>query len=142
MNEQLLLFKLSSLGRCLDRIESRVPESSEILSRDYDLQDIISLNLQRAVQTCVDIASHIIADLDLKPPLTMAESFERLYQAGVISYKTKDRMKKSVGFRNIAVHEYFSINWDIVYTVSTKNLHDFKEFSSEVRNWFKSQENY
>jgi len=27
-------------------------------------------------------------------------------------------------------------------TVSTKNLHDFKEFSSEVRNWFKSQENY
>jgi uncharacterized protein YutE (UPF0331/DUF86 family) len=137
MNEEVLLFKLSSLMRCLKRIEFRVPENAEVLARDFDLQDIISVNLQRAVQTCVDIASHIISELDLKPPLTMAQSFERLSEAGIISDNVNERMKKSVGVRNIAVHEYFSIDWGIVYNVSTQNLHDFKDFASEIRAWFK-----
>lgn len=41
-------------------------------------------------------------------------------------------MNKAVGFRNIAVHAYQEINWEIVYAVITKRLVDFVEFARAV----------
>ena len=49
MNDQVILSKLTSLKRCVDRIQSKTPPTAADLNRDLDLQDIISLNLQRAV---------------------------------------------------------------------------------------------
>jgi len=37
--------KLESLCRCIGRIEAKRPETVKILKTDYDVQDIISLNL-------------------------------------------------------------------------------------------------
>ena len=53
MDKQTLLNKIASLKRCIQRIKDKVPENSRILQDDYDLQDIVSVNLQRAVQVCV-----------------------------------------------------------------------------------------
>jgi hypothetical protein len=54
MDKQIILRKIASLKRCIDRIENKIPETSEKLQTDYDSQDIVSLNLQRAVQVCVN----------------------------------------------------------------------------------------
>jgi uncharacterized protein YutE (UPF0331/DUF86 family) len=48
------------------------------LQEDWDLQDIIALNMTRAVQLCVDIAAHVVAERDQAPPGTMGEAFEHL----------------------------------------------------------------
>ena len=132
MDRQTLLNKIASLKRCIQRIEDKSPENSRILENDYDLQDIVSLNLQRAVQVCVDIAAHLNAEMALKAPESMVESFENLTTAGIISTEICTRMKKSVGFRNIAVHEYSTISWDIVFSILTKNLDDFRLFAKEI----------
>ena len=116
MDDMILLSKLESLKHCLERIQSKMPISKEALHTDWDLQDIMTLNLQRAVQTCVDIAAHLVAELSLPTPMNMAESFARLEQAEVIRATTSERMMKSVGFRNVIVHAYETIlqrRWDI-----------------------------
>ena len=41
------------------------------------------MNLSRAVQLCVDIGAHLIADLDVPPPDTMGKTFDTLRDAGV-----------------------------------------------------------
>jgi uncharacterized protein YutE (UPF0331/DUF86 family) len=135
VTRDVILSKLSSLKRCLQRIEAKIPTQAEALHQDLDAQDIVSLNLQRAVQQCVDIAAHVIAELDLQAPLSMAEGFERLKQAGILTPHTSHRMQKAVAFRNIAVHDYCSINWDIVHSISTDHLKDFKDFAKEVMLW-------
>jgi len=135
IDKQAILRKIASLKRCIDRIEEKIPETSEKLQTDYDSQDIVSLNLQRAVQICVDIAAHLNAQLAVRAPESMIKSFENLNRLGIISDKICERMKKSVGFRNIAVHEYSTINWDIVFSVSTTNLNDFRQFSKEIVTW-------
>jgi uncharacterized protein YutE (UPF0331/DUF86 family) len=43
-----------------------------------------------------------------------------------------NRLRKAVGFRNIAVHSYQSINWDIVHAIATDHLEDFEEFARAV----------
>jgi len=124
--------KLESLRRCLWRLSQKRPDSLEKLLEDYDLQDILSVNLERAVQICVDLAAHLIADMDEQAPATMAESFELLRQRGVLSPTTAERMKKAVGFRNIAVHTYQKIDWQIVFNIVRNHLTDFEDFAREI----------
>ena len=76
MDQNLIAEKLESLRRCVQRVQRKCPPTAEELMEDPDLQDIISLNLTRAVQLSVDIAVHILADLDVKPPDTMGGAFD------------------------------------------------------------------
>jgi uncharacterized protein YutE (UPF0331/DUF86 family) len=41
-------------------------------------------------------------------------------------------MRKAVGFRDIAVHNYEEINWGIVHQVCRHHLSDFREFAQAL----------
>ncbi|MBT3312706.1 MAG: DUF86 domain-containing protein [Deltaproteobacteria bacterium] len=139
MDKNIILSKIESLQRCTERIKEKTPASSDMLMKDWDLQDIIVLNLQRATQVCVDIASHIISQLNTKTPMTMADTFSELQETEIITAQIADRMIKSISFRNISVHQYQDIDWNIVYSIITCNLDDFKEFAKEVLRWINQQ---
>jgi len=132
MDRELINQKLESLRRALQRVSDKCPESIEVLTSDFDAQDIIALNLTRAVQLSIDIGSHLIAGTDYPPPTTMGQVFEVMNKAGFIEAELADRMKKAVGFRNLAVHNYDAINWAIVYAIATRHLNDFKAFARAV----------
>jgi uncharacterized protein YutE (UPF0331/DUF86 family) len=132
MDKQLIAEKLETLRSSIKRIESRLPQSIDVLRSDHDIQDIITLNLTHAVQLCVDIAAHIIAETEAKPPSTMAETFEVLATLGILTSDLANRMRKAVGFRNVAVHNYQAVNWDIVYSICAHNLQDFKSFALAI----------
>lgn len=132
MDNDVVSAKLESLRRCLNRIRAKTPESVEILVGDYDLQDIISINLQRAVHVCVDIANHLIADSDAEPPSTLGQAFDTLASLDVIPSNVAARLKGAVGFRNIAVHAYQTVDWEIVYNLITTRLEDFETFAARV----------
>ena len=50
MDTDVIKAKLVSLQRCMQRIRQKTPSSAQHLAADFDLQDILILNLQRAVQ--------------------------------------------------------------------------------------------
>jgi len=124
--------KLESLRHCLQRIETKCPADAQTLATDPDLQDIVALNLSRAVQVCVDIGAHLISGMEVQPPDTMGQTFDLLAQAGVLTEALASSLKKAVGFRNIAVHSYESINWHIVHSIAKNHLVDFSEFARVV----------
>lgn len=132
MDPTIVHEKLESLRRCLERIRHKCPNSADALRKDLDAQDIVSLNLSRAVQLCVDIASHVLAATDQPPPETMGQSFDRLADAGLIAESLAGRMKAAVGFRNIATHSYREIDWNIVHSIATDHLSDFEDFARAV----------
>lgn len=132
MDRDLVETKLESLRRCVERIAGKTPASVEQLVRDPDAQDIIALNLQRAVQLSVDVAAHLIAETDVAPPSTMAENFEILRKLQIIDPILAERLIKAVGFRNIAVHSYQAINWNVVYQICRHHLDDFRQFTKTV----------
>lgn len=132
MDRLIVERKLDSLQRCIERVTTRRPGSVEALKADIDLQDVLVLNISRAVQICVDLATHLLSDLPLPPPDTMGAAFDRLAEAGILEADLSLRMRKAVGFRNIAVHAYDTIDWEIVYFIATERLQDFKEFARTV----------
>jgi uncharacterized protein YutE (UPF0331/DUF86 family) len=130
MDRQVVEQKLESLRRCLLRVTERCPLDAASLERDVDAQDIITLNLTRAVQVSVDLAAHLIASRDVPAPNTMGQSFEALASLGLISPLLAIRMKKAVGFRNIAIHNYDAIDWHIVHSICQRSLNDFRDFAT------------
>ena len=135
MNSIVIASKLESLRRCLDRIISKKPKSLDQLLEDIDMQDILALNLERSVQLCVDIANHILSSLDDSPAMSMAESFERLSEKGIIPNKLSVNLKKAVGFRNLSVHAYDKIDWQLVWNILEGDLLDLVLFLECVENF-------
>jgi Protein of unknown function DUF86. len=84
MDRELIEEKLESLRRCVRRVEEKRLSSVEALEEDWDTQDILSVNLTRAVQLSVDIGAHIVAESDQPSPDTMAEAFGRLHDMGLL----------------------------------------------------------
>jgi len=132
MDREVVEQKLESLRRCLRRIETKCPADAATLVADMDIQDIVSLNLSRAVQISVDIGAHLIAGMEVPPPDTMGQTFDLLAQEGVLNGELASNLKKAVGFRNIAVHNYESIDWNIVHSIVKYHLADFSEFAKVV----------
>ena len=124
--------KLLSLNRCLGRVKLHTPANVEALQSDFDTQDIICLNIQRAVQISVDIAAYILAEQLHEQTPTMAETFLILSKYGILESQLASRLAKAVGFRNIAVHEYNTLDMNILYSIITKEIGCFYEFSDTV----------
>lgn len=135
MDKQIVDQKLESLRRCIERIQEKQPVTAKELTKDFDKQDIVSLNLSRAVQLTVDIGLHIISGLSSPVPDTMGQTFDVLADKHVISNELAVKLKKSVGFRNVAVHNYDSINWDIVHSIVDLHLKDFSEYAKAIVAW-------
>jgi len=132
MDKMIIAKKIDSILRCLNRIQQRLPETEADFIKDYDAQDVVVLNLTRAVQMNVDIATHILANTDLAVPTTMAEAFTNLERLHIITPEIADKMRRSVGYRNIAVHNYDDIDLTITYEIARLHLEDFKDYLKQI----------
>lgn len=133
MDTELVTSKLDSLARCVERLESKTPETLEVLQKDIDAQDIIAVNLERAVQLCVDITLHWISTRSQIPvPETMAESFMAMAAQDELPEPIARDLISAVGFRNLSVHAYDKINWEIVWKIITQHLDVFPKFAAHI----------
>lgn len=132
MSDRVLEAKAEALRRCIARIRATCPATSDALASDVDAQDIVSVNLIRAVQLAVDMATHAAVAQGLPPPTTMGESFERLVEGGRLGADLGRRLRGAVGFRNIAVHAYDHIDWTVVHALATTRLGDLEAFAKAL----------
>jgi uncharacterized protein YutE (UPF0331/DUF86 family) len=129
MNTELILTKLQSLSRCTSRIESKMnPKFYE----DIDSQDVVLLNLQRAIQLSIDLGAILLKELNIEIPNSRSEIFQKLFEQNIITFELATTMSRSVGFRNLAVHEYSRVDLEKVFYLSKSELHIFFEFGKAV----------
>jgi uncharacterized protein YutE (UPF0331/DUF86 family) len=96
------------------------------------LQDIILHNLQISIQGCIEIASHITSDEGWTVPDTLAGLFDTFAKYKIISDGLNEKLKKRVGFRNIIIHEYQTIDLNKVYKILKEDLKDIYSFLKQV----------
>ena len=131
----IIYAKTGNIQRCFKRIRDVTHMDPESLE-DLDKQDIFVLNLQRAVEATIDIAAHVVASEGLGFASTIRENFKFLHQADIIDQDLSERMQAMVGFRNIAVHDYQSLNTAILKAIMEKHLKDIEEFYSLILHKF------
>ena len=131
MKNDVVLNKISVIERCKKRILDVYDQKPENL-KDYTKQDSIILNIQRACEACIDLAMHIVAQERLGLPQTSRDAFDMLESSSIIDEEIAKRLKAMVGFRNIAVHDYQTINLTILEKIVEKHLEDFTDFTKQI----------
>jgi len=133
VDRDILLAKIASIRKCLERIRKVTGATSESLE-DPDIQDIFVLNLQRAVQATIDLAAHLVADEKIGLPANLKENFTLLESRKIIDSPLSKRLQAMVGFRNIAVHDYQQLDLIILKSIFEHRLGDLEEFIQVVSN--------
>jgi uncharacterized protein YutE (UPF0331/DUF86 family) len=129
--KDVLLAKAAAIQRCIRRIKDTTGLDPVSLD-NIDKQDIFILNLQRAVQAAIDLATHIVASEGLGLSDTIKGNFKLLQDAGVVNEEIARKMESMVGFRNIAIHDYEAINKDIIKSILSRNLKDLEDFYTAI----------
>jgi uncharacterized protein YutE (UPF0331/DUF86 family) len=132
MNDSILN-KLATIDRCLKRIREVYDLAKEQFDTDYTSQDSIILNLQRACEASIDAANILNKQHNTGIPQSSRDSFELLKKTGLISAPLALNLQKMVGLRNVAVHDYQTLNLEIVKHVVENRLSDFEEFIISVK---------
>ncbi|MFZ1805525.1 MAG: DUF86 domain-containing protein [Nitrospira sp.] len=132
MADDVILNKAASIERCLQRILEEYAGKPQNLLTNQTKQDAIILNLQRACETAIDLAMYVVNRQRLGVPQESRDAFTLLQTGGILPADLAGRMQRMVGFRNVAVHEYTRLSLDVVHAIITKQLDDFRAFSSTV----------
>lgn len=132
MNDSIIN-KLATIDRCLDRIRDVYALSKDQFDTDYTSQDSIILNLQRACEASIDAANILNKQHQTGIPQSSRDSFELLKKSGLISPSLALNLQKMIGLRNVAVHDYQTLNLDIVKHVVEHRLSDFEAFVNAVK---------
>ncbi|GAA1241151.1 hypothetical protein GCM10009676_27670 [Prauserella halophila] len=97
---------------------------------------MVSAAVERLLCRLVDLANdtntHVGAAVVGRGPGDYRESFDLAHEAGAITRELADNLKPSVGLRNTIVHEYVSIDYDIVAAAVPMALESYTEYRRQV----------
>ena len=135
VDKDLISIKLGELSLRLERARSHCPPTVEELAGDDDALDIVAFNLMLAMQSALDLASHIIADEGWEPASNLAESFRRLGERAILSRDTVEAMARGASLRNLVAHGYSKIDVAKVHRAATEGTRELDRFAAEVAKW-------
>jgi uncharacterized protein YutE (UPF0331/DUF86 family) len=135
VDEGIVTSKLRELAEKVDRVRFYCPADVSVLESDLTALDLVSFNLMLAVQSCLDIASHLISDEGWVPAGSLAGSIRRLQERGVLSPETTESLGKAVGLRNVIAHGYADADPEQIFDAATDGLADLERFAAEVGAW-------
>lgn len=136
VDKTLILRKFAELEEYLGQVHEFSSVSAEDYSGDWKTQRIVERTLQIMIELCIDIAGHIISDRRLRVPVSYADTFKSLAEGGLITPQISEVMEKMAKFRNIDVHQYETVDTEIVIMILQKHLDDFLVFRDSVLQMF------
>lgn len=132
MTSDVALAKLGTIDRCVTRIR-RITGGKPDAVDDLDIEEIVVLNLQRAIQAAIDLTAHLISGRGWGLPQSLKDHFRILADQHVVIPALATRLQAMVGFRNIAVHDYEQLDRAILKAILRDRLGDLEEFAAAIR---------
>jgi len=88
--------------------------------------------LQVSIETCINIANHIIATDRLRAPKDYKDVFNVLAEASILPVDFARTMQALAGLRNLLVHLYWEVDDQMIYRGIQAELGDFATFTQYV----------
>jgi uncharacterized protein YutE (UPF0331/DUF86 family) len=131
-SDDVILNKVATIERCVARAREEYAKNPATFADDHTRQDAAILNIQRACEAALDIGQHLVRLRKLGVPQSARDVFSMLAGARMIPADLADTLKRMVGYRNIAVHDYQALQLPITVAIIEKHLDDFLLFARIV----------
>ena len=132
MADDVLINKAATIERCVRRAREEYAADPASFATNFTRQDAAILNIQRACEAALDMGQHLIRRERLGVPQSARDVFALLAAGQWLDAALATRLQKMVGFRNIAVHDYQTLQLPITVAVITGHLDDFLDFSAAL----------
>ncbi|MBI5074497.1 MAG: DUF86 domain-containing protein [Nitrospirae bacterium] len=133
----MILRKISELETYIEQINEYSDITPERYRGEWKAQRVIERTLQMMIETCADIANHIVADKGFRSPSSYADTFKVLQENNIISEELYGTMEKMAKFRNVLVHQYEKVDAEIVVIIMRKHLGDFGLYKNALLSYMK-----
>lgn len=127
------------VGRKVANAEARLRQARERFDRpqaeflaDVENRDLASFYLFLAIQECIDLAVHWVADAGWGPPDDYGSTFDILAAHGVIPEDLADAMRSATGLRNRIGHDYARLDHDRLYRELGEGIQALERFLAAV----------
>lgn len=132
MADDVLLNKTATIERCVARAREEYDRDPATFASDFTRQDAAILNIQRACEAALDMGQHLIRREKLGLPQSARDVFTLLARGRWIEVALADALKRMVGFRNIAVHDYQQLQLPITIAIIERHLDEFLHFTQTI----------
>jgi uncharacterized protein YutE (UPF0331/DUF86 family) len=121
------------------RAESWLTDAESILAAPPDQfeadrkgRDLALFYLFLAIQECIDLAAHWVADEGWAPPEDAGSTFDVLADRGVITRATADGLRGAAGLRNRIAHGYAMLDYRRVREEARDGLPHMQAFLASI----------
>ena len=129
MSPKVVKKKLVSLTVYLnDLLKYQKIDFKEFMKKHYEIERILEL----LVINASDIVFHLITEKGEPAPASYKAAFLRAGELKILSKKLSENLALSAGLRNILVHEYEEIDYNIVHKSIPAAIRDFKAFIKKL----------
>lgn len=132
MIDDVVFNKLASIERSVRRARDAYAAAAGNFATDFTRQDAAILNIQRACEAALDVAVHVVRRERMGWVQSAREAFSLLEQAGWIPPDIAESMKRMIGYRNVAVHDYQALQLPITIDVIEHRLDEFLRFGRKM----------
>jgi len=140
IDKQLIGKKLDFLSQHLGAIE-RMDFDKEAFVENADIHDLVTFRLQQAVETAIDIAVHIISQLNIPRKETAKDAFLVLGEQKIITKELAGKMGKAADFRNRVVHGYNDFDFHLLFKDYKEDVKDLRFFGNQILRYLESINN-
>ena len=130
--------RVARLLRSIAERAGRLRTAAERADRDELWLDAVKYLFVTTIEGLVDVAQHIAASERFGPPDTNADALRMLGRHGVIDVALAESLARAVGFRNVLVHQYATVD-DTIVVAALERLDEFDTFVSAVSTWLTEQ---
>ena len=122
MSPEVLARKLERLAAYLAVLERHKGRTADqVRNEPYEVERLLEL----LVQVAVDLVAHLVVEQG-SSPASYREVFREAGRVGVIPTDLATRLADAAGLRNILVHMYEDIDYQIVADSIGRTLQDFR----------------
>jgi uncharacterized protein YutE (UPF0331/DUF86 family) len=131
LDKERILAKIDELEGYLAELRTVAPENLKEYERIEKKRSCERL-LQLCIECVIDICRILVSGLRLGLPADENDLFEKLNRKGIFSSAMTRLLRQMRGFRNILVHDYASVDDELVFQYVKTHLRDFEKIRKEI----------
>ena len=139
LNEGLIQKRCQDIEDSLKRLEKIKEVDKDEFLKNRDLQDIASYRLLVAIESALSLCYHVSAKKLKKAPGDYVECFTILADDEIIPLDLSEKLQKMARFRNMLVHMYWKIEYEVIFDILQDSLDDLRQFSHAITALLKPQ---
>lgn len=135
LNVSSMKQRLQKLEQYIAELEKQQPITLETFKTDFTCQLAVERAFQAAIESCTDIAAHIVSTYQLGHPQASRDVYQFLIDTGYFDRPFGEAMMALVGFRNRLVHLYWDVDVEKLYQYLQEDvtlLHQFRDFTLQI----------